>query len=253
MRVRRHLILAAAAAFTGEQHLLRTTVRCRGTFRDAQHELMDGGAAIELAGDALLADAQRMDFLAANLAIRQPRGVAGVAIKNAGRAIADAGAKFRHKGGLELAAYAVDEAGVYFGGTECAKSLGRLEAPGAARAARAAVDVATARAPRAGLYHSRRRRRRGLAPSPDLRRAYPSTRPERAESPARRAAPAARAARSRRRPEQPKTSLGGGNNNNFMVPISFRLGIPPAPRWPIFVPFFLGSSLIYLFIYLLLS
>ena len=110
MRVRRHLILAAAAAFTGEQHLLRTTVRCRGTFRDAQHELMDGGAAIELAGDALLADAQRMDFLAANLAIRQPRGVAGVAIKNAGRAIADAGAKFRHKGGLELAAYAVDEA-----------------------------------------------------------------------------------------------------------------------------------------------
>ena len=53
MRVRRHLILAAAAAFTGEQHLLRTTVRCRGTFRDAQHELMDGGAAIELAGDAL--------------------------------------------------------------------------------------------------------------------------------------------------------------------------------------------------------
>ena len=134
MRVRRHLILAAAAAFTGEQHLLRTTVRCRGTFRDAQHELMDGGAAIELAGDALLADAQRMDFLAANLAIRQPRGVAGVAIKNAGRAIADAGAKFRHKGGLELAAYAVDEAGVYFGDTECAKSLGRLEAPGAARA-----------------------------------------------------------------------------------------------------------------------
>ena len=153
MRVRRHLILAAAAAFTGEQHLLRTTVRCRGTFRDAQHELMDGGAAIELAGDALLADAQRMDFLAANLAIRQPRGVAGVAIKNAGRAIADAGAKFRHKGGLELAAYAVDEAGVYFGGTECAKSLGRLEAPGAARAARAAVDVATAlSATGKGLY-----------------------------------------------------------------------------------------------------
>ena len=138
MRVLRHLVLAAAAAFTGEQHLVRTTVRRRGTFRDAQHELMDGGAAIELAGDALLADAQRMDFLAANLAIRQPRGVAGVAIKNAGRAIADAGAKFRHKGGLELAAYAVDEAGVYFGDTECAKSLGRLEAPGAARAARAA-------------------------------------------------------------------------------------------------------------------
>ena len=27
----------------------------RMTFRDAQHELMDGGAAIELAGDALLA------------------------------------------------------------------------------------------------------------------------------------------------------------------------------------------------------
>ena len=47
---------SAAAAFTGEQHLVRTTVRCRGTFRDAQHELMDGGAAIELAGDALLAD-----------------------------------------------------------------------------------------------------------------------------------------------------------------------------------------------------
>ena len=94
-----------------------------------------------------------MDFLAANLAIRQPRGVAGVAIKNAGRAIADAGAKFRHKGGLELAAYAVDEAGVYFGGTECAKSLGRLEAPGAARAARAAVDVATAlSATGKGLY-----------------------------------------------------------------------------------------------------
>ena len=95
MRVRRHLILAAAAAFTGEQHLLRTTVRCRGTFRDAQHELMDGGAAIELAGDALLADAQRMDFLAANLAIRQPRGVAGVAIKNAGRAIAELRAQLR--------------------------------------------------------------------------------------------------------------------------------------------------------------
>lgn len=153
MRVLRHLILAAAAAFTGEQHLVRTTVRRRGTFRDAQHELMDGGAAIELAGDALLADAQRMDFLAANLAIRQPRGVAGVAIKNAGRAIADAGAKFRHKGGLELAAYAVDEAGVYFGDTECAKSLGRLEAPGAARAARAAVDVAAAlSATGKGLY-----------------------------------------------------------------------------------------------------
>ena len=108
MRVLRPLVLAAAAAFTGEQHLVRTTMRCRGTFRDAQHELMDGGAAIELAGDALLADAQRMDFVAANLAIRQPRGVVGVAIKNAGRAIADAGAKFRHKGGLELAAYAVD-------------------------------------------------------------------------------------------------------------------------------------------------
>ena len=153
MRVLRHLVLAAAAAFTGEQHLVRTTVRRRGTFRDAQHELMDGGAAIELAGDALLADAQRMDFLAANLAIRQPRGVAGVAIKNAGRAIADAGAKFRHKGGLELAAYAVDEAGVYFGGTECAKSLGRLEAPGAARAARAAADVAAAlSATGKGLY-----------------------------------------------------------------------------------------------------
>merc|ERR1711903_300616 len=75
-----------------------------------------------------------MDFLAANLAIRQPRGVAGVAIKNAGRAIADAG-------------------GVYFGDTECAKSLGRLEAPGAARAARAAVDVAAAlSATSKGLY-----------------------------------------------------------------------------------------------------
>ena len=122
MRVRRHLILAAAAAFTGEQHLLRTTVRCRGTFRDAQHELMDGGAAIELAGDALLADAQRMDFLAANLAIRQPRGVAGVAIKNAGRAIADAGAKFRHKGGLELA-----------GGTTAGANGSRLGCPAAVR------------------------------------------------------------------------------------------------------------------------
>ena len=188
MRVRRHLILAAAAAFTGEQHLLRTTVRCRGTFRDAQHELMDGGAAIELAGDALLADAQRMDFLAANLAIRQPRGVAGVAIKNAGRAIADAGAKFRHKGGLELAAYAVDEAGVYFGGTECAKSLGRLEAPGAARAARAAVDVATAlsatgRASTAvagGDGRGARRRRwdlRGAADAPTTSRSCARPRP----------------------------------------------------------------------------
>mgnify|MGYP003311844906 CR=1 FL=1 len=65
----------------------------------------------------------------------------------------DAGAKFRHKGGLELAAYAVDEAGVYFGGTECAKSLGRLEAPGGARGARAAADVAAAlSATGKGLY-----------------------------------------------------------------------------------------------------
>ena len=112
-------------------------MRCRGTFRDAQHELMDGGAAIELAGDALLADAQRMDFLAANLAIRQPRGgVAGVAIKNAGRAIADAGAKFRHKGGLELAAYAVDEAGVYFG-ARSARSRWAASRPPAPRAPRA--------------------------------------------------------------------------------------------------------------------
>jgi len=111
------VVVGAAAAFM-KDNTLRCTIQCRGTFRDAQHELMDGGAALELAGDALLADVQGMDFIQANLAIRQPRGVAGVAIKNAGRAIADVGAKFRHKGGLELAAYAVDEAGVYFGGAE---------------------------------------------------------------------------------------------------------------------------------------
>ena len=102
------VVVGAAAAFM-KDNTLRCTIQCRGTFRDAQHELMDGGAALELAGDALLADVQGMDFIQANLAIRQPRGVAGVAIKNAGRAIADVGAK---------AAYAVDEAGVYFGGAE---------------------------------------------------------------------------------------------------------------------------------------
>jgi hypothetical protein len=113
-----------------------------GTFRDAQRELMDGGAEVELSGDALLAEAMALDFIAANVEMRSPRCVAGVAVKNAGRSIADVGAKFRNKGGLELAAYAMDEAGVYMG--EAAKALGKLDDAGAAPASRAAADVAGA-------------------------------------------------------------------------------------------------------------
>ena len=130
------------AAFAPHHSVRRRHAPLRGTFRDAQRELMDGGAEVELSGDALLAEAMALDFIAANVEMRSPRCVAGVAVKNAGRSIADVGAKFRNKGGLELAAYAMDEAGVYMG--EAAKALNKLDDAGAAPASRAAAAVAGA-------------------------------------------------------------------------------------------------------------
>jgi len=94
-------------------------------FRAAQRELMDAGAAVELAGDALLADARGGDFIANALALRAPRGAAGVALKNCGRALADVGAKFRNRGGGELAAYAFDESAA-----ECSATAAALRKEG---------------------------------------------------------------------------------------------------------------------------
>eukprot|EP00629_Pelagomonadales_sp_RCC1024_P001772 CAMPEP_0119277520 /NCGR_PEP_ID=MMETSP1329-20130426/17308_1 /TAXON_ID=114041 /ORGANISM="Genus nov. species nov., Strain RCC1024" /LENGTH=106 /DNA_ID=CAMNT_0007277993 /DNA_START=26 /DNA_END=342 /DNA_ORIENTATION=+ len=96
--------IAAAGALRPPSAHRRQLTALSAEWRDAQRQLMDGGAAIELSGDALLAEAQALPFIEANIAIRQPRCVAGVALKNAGRSIADVGAKLRHKGGLELAA-----------------------------------------------------------------------------------------------------------------------------------------------------
>ena len=121
---------------------VRVAAKVGHGFRDAQRELMDGGAEIELSGDALLEAAQSMDFLSASLEMRTPKCTAGVAVKNAGRSIADVGAKFRNKGGLELAAYAMDEAGVYM--TECAKALRKMDDGVGTSAADVADDVADA-------------------------------------------------------------------------------------------------------------
>ena len=142
--VGRALVLGQlVAAFVPGGEVGRRRVSLRGTFRDAQRELMDGGAEVELSGDAWLAEAQALDFIAANVEMRtNPKCTAGVAVKNAGRAIADVGAKFRNKGGLELAAYAMDEAGVYMG--ECSKALRKLEDAAAGAAADAALSVSGA-------------------------------------------------------------------------------------------------------------
>jgi len=110
-------------------------------FRAAQRELMDAGAAMELAGDALLADARVGDFVAQNLALRTPLCRAGVAVKNSGRALADVGAKFRNRGGLELAAYAMAEAAAEM--ADAAALVGKIDGGGggAAPAAAAAARV----------------------------------------------------------------------------------------------------------------
>ncbi|KAJ1463333.1 hypothetical protein M885DRAFT_610344 [Pelagophyceae sp. CCMP2097] len=124
----------------------RTPIAVFG-FREAQRELMDSGAQIELGGDALLEEAQAMGFFEANVAMRQPRGKAGIALKNCGRSIADVGAKFRNKGGIELAAYTLDEASVYCRGA--AQALGQVGAPLAAPCDKLAETLALASR---GLY-----------------------------------------------------------------------------------------------------
>ena len=75
--------------------------------------MMNGGAQVELGGDALLEEAQALNFFQATMAMQTPRCKAAVAIKNCGRSLADVGAKFRNKGGLEVAAYDLEEASVY--------------------------------------------------------------------------------------------------------------------------------------------